>query len=394
MKRKKGNSAPSSSYTTDADNSAALRQAIAEHKAGRLQDAERLYREVLAVHPDYVPALQYYGMLANQTRRHDLAVQLISKAVSLSPNDSFAHSNLGNVLQDQGHLDDAIASYRRAIEINPDHPDAHNNLGNALKEKGLLDEALDSYQRAIEIDPGYLKAHSNQGNALTEQGRLQEAIIAYRRALVLDPGHAGTHSNLATTLLLAGDFPDGWEEYEWRWQGHGWVKRSYGYPVWDGASLQDKTLLVLAEQGIGDEIMFASCFPDLLARVRSLIIQCDPRLAPLFQRSFPDALVHGGIRGEDSAWLAEFPAIDVEISAGSIPRYLRSTVSSFPRQGRYLIADPMHIEKWRSRYRGLGRGITVGISWRGGQAFEARKRLVALHRWRDVVRLHDVQFIN
>jgi hypothetical protein len=165
--------------------------------------------------------------------------------------------------------------------------------------------------------------------------------------------------------------------------------------LWDGGPLQGKTLLVHAEQGIGDEIMFASCFPDLLEQAGHLIIDCDARLAPLFSRSFPGASVHGGAQDEGPAWLDALPRADVQIPAGSLPRYLRPTLEAFPAQAGYLQADPARRELWRQRLAALGPGLKVGISWRGGRdAVQMAKRSVPLTQWGPILHVPGVQFVS
>ena len=178
----------------------ALALAIQHHQAGRLAEAEQIYRQILAVAPDQVDALHMLGLMAHQAGRHDLAVQYIGRALQLNPDCAEAYYNLGVVWQSQGKPDEAVACYRRALELNPGYAEAHSNLGNALKEQGKLDEAVACYRRALQLKPGYIKAHSNLGNALKEQGKLDEAVACYRRALELKPDFAEAHSNLGNAL--------------------------------------------------------------------------------------------------------------------------------------------------------------------------------------------------
>ena len=211
-----------------------LDEALQHHQAGRLNEAERLYRQNLAVNPRHADSLHLLGMIAYQVGRHDVAVELISKAISinaklafyhsnlglaltgqgklgaaiscfrqalaLEPNFVEAHTNLGNALKDQGKLDEAIACYRRALAIKPDLAEGHNNLGNALSSQGKLDEAAASYRQALIIRPNYAEAHSNLGNVLRDEGKLDEAVGCYRQAIVLSPNIAEVHNNLGNAL--------------------------------------------------------------------------------------------------------------------------------------------------------------------------------------------------
>lgn len=186
----------------------ALQQATAHHQAGQLPQAERIYKEILEAEPKNADALHLLGVLACQSRQPEVGADLITKAIQVNPNQPTFYSNLGNALNQQGKLDEAIAAYRRALAIDPDYADAHYNLGNTLRDKTELDEAILAYQRVVEIKPNYLDGHYNLGNALLEQGNLDEAIAAYRRALDIDPGFAKAHANLGTALLGQGNLDE------------------------------------------------------------------------------------------------------------------------------------------------------------------------------------------
>ncbi len=174
--------------------------ALQHHQAGRLQDAEQLYRQILARQPGHADALHLLGVIAYQVGRKDAAVDLIRQAILIKPNYAEAYSNLGSALRDRGQLDEAIAAFRQAIALNPNLPETHSNLGNALSDKGQLDEALTAYRQAIALRPTYAEAHYNLGNALKGQGQLDAAIAAYRQAIALKPDFAKAHSNLGAAL--------------------------------------------------------------------------------------------------------------------------------------------------------------------------------------------------
>ncbi len=154
----------------------AIAVAVQHHQAGRLAEAEQIYRQVLSTDPNNADALHLLGVIAQQRGKPDMAVDLIRRAVTLMPQMAEAHNNLGVSLRDQGKLDEAVESCQRALQIKPDYAEAHNNLGVSLKELGKLDEAVASYQRALQIKPDYAEAHSNLGNALKKQGKLDEAV--------------------------------------------------------------------------------------------------------------------------------------------------------------------------------------------------------------------------
>jgi len=178
----------------------AMNSALAHHQAGRLAEAEALYRKILGKAPGNPGALHMLGVLAAQVGRNDLAVELISKALREAPDNAACYSNLGEACRSLGQLDKAVTNFRRALAIKPDYPEAHNNLGNALKGQGLLDEAIASYQRALALRPDYADAHNNLGNARKDQGLIEDAIASYQRALAVRPDFTGAHSNLLFSL--------------------------------------------------------------------------------------------------------------------------------------------------------------------------------------------------
>jgi len=177
-----------------------LAEALRHHEAGRLSEAERLYRQILAVDPDHADSLHLLGMVAYQVGRHDVAVDLIGRAIRRHANVAFYHCNLGLALSAQGKLDAAVTSYRQALALQPDNVEACVNLGNALKDQGKLDEAIACYRRALALKPDLPEAHGNLGNALRGQGRFDEAVVCYRQAIALRPGYVEAHSNLGNVL--------------------------------------------------------------------------------------------------------------------------------------------------------------------------------------------------
>lgn len=178
--------------------------AVQHHQAGRLQEAERLYRQILARNPRHAEALQNLGLIAEHAGRDDVAADLFRQATTLKPNLPEAHNNLGNALRRLGQRNEAIAAYSRAIDLRPDYAEAHYNLGSLLAATGRLDSAIAAFHRAIAFTPNYAEAYNNLGVAQRDQGKLDESIIAHRKAIALNPNFPEALSNLANALREQG----------------------------------------------------------------------------------------------------------------------------------------------------------------------------------------------
>jgi protein O-GlcNAc transferase len=175
-------------------------QAVAQHQAGRLGDAQILYQQILAADSRHVAALNNLGALYLQRGDPQEGIRLIQSSLEINPNQPNAHNNLGTAFQDLKRLDEALASYDRALALKPDFAEAHNNRGNVLQDLKRLDEALASYERALALKPDYAEAHNNRGNVLRSLDRLDEALASYDRALALNPKFAKAYNNRGTVL--------------------------------------------------------------------------------------------------------------------------------------------------------------------------------------------------
>ena len=181
--------------------------AIQHHQAGRLAEAEALYRQILGVDPNRADAWHMLGVVANQVGQRKLSAEWIRKSISLNPNNAEAHYNLGNTLKDDGQVDDAIAAFQHALTLRPAYAEAANNLGVVLSLRGRFAEAIAACHRAVELKPGLVPAYYNLGNALKDHGALEEAVAAYRRGLELDPNLPQAYNNLGVALDGLAQYP-------------------------------------------------------------------------------------------------------------------------------------------------------------------------------------------
>jgi len=190
-----------------------LGDALRHHQSGRLAEAERIYRQILAIDAHHADSLHLLGVIACQGGRYEIGVDLIGRAIRLKHNASYLY-NMANALNAQGHIDDAVVHYQRALVLDPDYADAHNNLGSVLLAQGKLDDAMAHFGQALASNPKHAEAHNNLGNALVAKGRIDDAIAHYERALVLNPGHVNAHNNLGIALVAKGRIDDAVAHYE------------------------------------------------------------------------------------------------------------------------------------------------------------------------------------
>ena len=358
------------------------------------EEAVTYYQRALTLSPDYVDALCNMGKALQLLGKLDEAEPHLRRALQLNPSFANAHYILGLVLKNRDHFEEASQCFLRGLELKPDLGSAYDDLGSIYKIWGRPEDALSCFDHGLELLPNSFSLHNNRGAALEEMGSLEEALVAYRRAVELAPDQKMTGWNMALLFLRQGILDRGWEGYELRLGRGGQVLDRFPFPTWNGSSLKDKVLLIYAEQGLGDEILFASCFQDVIAQAKHCVIECGPRLASLFSRSFPTAIIKGQAR-EGISWLLNISKIDLQIAAGSIPRLLRPTLESFSDNPSYLTADPQRVEYWHKRLALIGPGLKVGICWRSSITTGARHKLYTkLTQWEEILKISGVHFVN
>jgi len=336
---------------------------------GEIEDACDCFSLALAFDPLASAArIGLAGLLAEH-RDLDAGIEVLQEAVRRGIADAAVFCRLAELINRQGDAREAARVYRAAVERFPEDAAPLVNLGMvALAQFGDLCEAERLFRRAAELDPTLVEAQANLGLALQEQGRFDEAIEHYERLLANQPRVVEYRWNRGVANLIRGRFEAGWADYELRKlrPDAGGVHEQFTLPDWDGAPLAGRSILVYGEQGLGDEIMFASCLPDVIARAGSCVIECDARLEALYRRSFPRAHIEarGASRARD--WRAAYPALELQSAVGSLPRHLRKREADFPPHAGYLFSDAGATARWRARLQALGGSPRVGISWRGG----------------------------
>src|SRR5471030_938764 len=276
--------------------SAAYAQGVKLSSRGRHAEAIVQFEQALALAPEDINVLFALGNTAGQLGLAGPAEQFYRRVLAQDPCRTEAIVNLANLLRAAGQYDAAIALLIPAVAREPRSPELQLTLGSAWREKGDGERASAHYQAALIASPSYAPALANMADMLADSGNRATARTLYDKAIKCDPGNPQARLNRAVLHLLNGDLKDGWRDYAARLDVPGKVPVMAGeqrLAVWPGDSLKKKRLLVRAEQGVGDQLMFASLVPDLVARAKaeggSLLLECEPRLVSLFARSFPKA---------------------------------------------------------------------------------------------------------
>lgn len=326
------------------------------------------------------------------------AIAMLRAMAEANPGAPRPLRHLGGLLRDSGSAEQAIPYLERALRLDPKDPDAMRFLGSALSDLGRYAEARGMFEAALAAAPQRADLWNELGVFEMFAGTIAAAERCFRRAIELAPEQPAQQNNLGHCLIARGELEEGWARLDYRGGlvGHAEGHQRFALPRWEGGPLGGKAILVYAEQGLGDEILFSSCVPDLARAARRVLLECDRRLGGIFARSFPGVEVHAADRWRADEWykLLE-PKPDLQVAAGSLPRFLRRRIEDFPRHAGYLKADPARIEHWRERLARLGPGLRIGISWKGGfiRTGEMRRTL-PLERLLPILRQPGAAFVN
>lgn len=418
--------------TTTSSFNSLLQATASEEKAGNKENARRLLYEALEQQPDNVQLLCKLGKLEHKMELYDDAQDNLLTAIHLQPDNILAYLELGNLNIKKNSLDEALSYFEKAHEIEPDSTVPFNGIGNVLLKKLDYENALAAYQKAIDAAPGLSINYTNLGHCYVQMKTYDQAILPLKIAHALDPDQIGPYINLvfiyytqgklgkayrailkglsidpnnetlrwslSWLLFLFKRFDQAWLEYENRFSSAGGevVRRTLPLPMWNGEDLAGKTIFIAAEQGLGDQIMFASCLPDLIKQAGSCIVECDKKLAGLMRESFSNIQVFDTQHTNDETVYSLLPQpIDYYTHIGSLPRWLRPDAKSFIPAQAYITAEEHRTQYWQERLSKLGNGLKIGISWRGG-AEKTRNflRSIPLNEWEPILKLPNCQFIN
>lgn len=352
---------------------------LALDSLGMAADALGCFAAATELAPDLAEAQFRLGLAAQRDDRLDQAVERYRQVLRVAPNHGPALNNLGTALRKLGRAGEAVRHHQAAIALNPDHAEAHNNLALALTDLGRAAEAVDHHRAATRLRPDSPDLHFNLGVALDELGQVDQSVTAYRAAIALRPDFAQAHNNLALALLTRGDMAAGWREYEWRWQAPHLAlgRRGFAQPQWRGEPATGKTLLVHAEQGLGDTLQFCRYVPLAAAQGLRVVLEVQKPLTRLMECLPGVARIVG--QGEP------LPAFDLHCPMLSLPMALEAVVKDIPASPAYLSAPPAAVAEWRDRLdTALPAGaLRIGLVW-AGQSRLNSPRATAMDRRRSM----------
>lgn len=364
-------------------------------KTGDLADAEASCRRAVVLRPgELANRLLLVDILEAANRPADALAEL-SIAQELAPDRYDLLVRLFREISRLGMYAEALHIAERAMHDNGESLETLYLLATARYGSADMQGAVDACRKALTYREDRPDIHVTLGSSLFALGKTDEAVAAYQRALAVDPDFPDAQFHMGLIHLMRGDYREGWQGFEHRFRRARNKSMRPCLPRWNGASLQGRTLLVMREQGLGDEIMFSSCYQQVVDDARRCVIECDPRLLQLFVRSFPGATFYPLTDLHTTAPADPGVAIDARIYAGSLPYYLRRSVGDFPAHQGYLKPDPERVAYWRTHLRALGSGLKVGISWRGGTVFTHReRRTLSLPALLPVLTVPGVRWVN
>ena len=360
------------------------------------------YAKVVEIDSKNITALVNFSVGLIRCDRQQDAKNILEYVLELDPNKFDAYINLCNIYQSMGQPEECLKLAFKAIEIRPGDSIGYNNLGTALGDLHMISESREALLTAHQINPKYVPTAINLAQIEVKLGNHQEAIALYEK--LLKTGNLSLSERdlikyyLGYAYLHIGKLDEGWDLYDF---GYGSLlpnaaqrsKRKFIQPKWNGENLEGKTLLIWREQGLGDEIEFATCLHDLSKAGIKVILESEPRLVDIFSRTFPSFIVRPESIGPDF-----FPAktdFDMQCAIGSLPRVYRRSIEDFSNKNTNLSILESIIETFASRLSAHKNKKLVGVCWRSGLFSIARNlNYTALVDWKELLCQSDFQFVN
>lgn len=350
---------------------------LAHKGLAQLNEAEETLRKALEVDPKSFPAVCNIGTVYQGLKQYDKAIEKYREALEINPNSAEAHNNLGGALKEKGNAEEAKRHCRKALELKPELASAHCNLAAVLQLEGNFDEAIELYKQAMKQQADLPEALLGLGSAYAQMGSLEEAKKCYSRLLFHKPDNTEARLYRGIIGLLAGDFDHAYSDYEARWGLPENKKRIFKIPRWDGGDLKGQSILLHAEQGLGDTLQFVRYAELVKKKGGKVIVECQKPLIPLLARlDSIDQLIPQG---------AKLPVCSVHMPMLSLPGIFQTSYHDIPNQVPYLTADPDLVEKWKEPVANLA-GKKIGIAWQGNPDFKQDKlRSIPLSEFTSII---------
>jgi len=366
-------------------------------KSGAKQEAVRNYKRALDRCKEPSARTKILDAIATihyQDREYAEAVRFWKEAIGHDENNVMCLQNIGITLNDMGCFEEAETYIRKAYILDDSNADILLNLSWSLLSQSRFDEASEYCHKALVLEPENELVNNQYARILIYTGQEEAALSFYHSLIARHPEFMSTQRNMAFLELRLGRLGDGWRHYEVRkaiknWKGVGGIPS----PASGDVEFSGRNVLILPEQGIGDEIMFSSCLPDLENKVANVTVCCDNRLVSIFQRSFPGVTVYGSDRGNRLHIDGTTP--EIQELVGSLPLYFRPDIESFPDHAGYLVADEDNKTRWQQRLSHLGSGPKIGIAWRSRLATGNREgNYIRLSDWGPILAVPGAHFVN
>ncbi|MBE7367422.1 tetratricopeptide repeat protein [Ramlibacter pallidus] len=367
----------------------ALLGAIAADQ-GQLENGLEWVRRALAADRNCVAAHFARGLLLEGAERIPEAEASYRQVTMLDPTHAKAHTNLGCMLHLQERLPEAVACYRRALALEPGQPEALRNYALIAGSVEQLGEAVAGFESHLARQPGDAWAHYQLAHLHLRLGQPERALGGYDRAIALQPEQADFHFARAQVLLLLGRYPEGWREYEWRWRMDRFngPMRRFSQPRWDGRPLENGTLLVHGETGLGDTLQFVRYAALAAARGVRVVVECQPALTTLV--AGVEGVAQAVSQGEP------LPPFDAHLPLIAFPGLFETTIDTIPWRGPYVRPDPLREREWAALVAG-SRPLRrkVGIVWTGNpQNRGNRERSVTLQQLAPLTQAGEITFFS
>jgi tetratricopeptide (TPR) repeat protein len=358
-------------------------------KLARHEESLRSYDMALAINPDSADVLVNRANSLVAVKKFDDALAAFHRALTLDPKHFVAHLGRGGALVQLKRYSEALDSYEKAVAIAPDESQCYNNRALALAALGRYDEAFASYDKALELAPNFVEAYVNRGNAFGSLGHTERGLADYLRALEIKPDRVEAIWNMSLAQLTLGNFREGWKNYEVRWRKEETVpyRRNFTQPLWLGKEeVAGRTILLHAEQGLGDTFQFLRYAPLLAHRGAKVILEVQPSQKTLL--ADVDGLSGIYSRGED------LPDFDLHCPIMSLPLAFGTELATIPAEIPYIRVPADRLPKWRARL-GESRALRVGVAWAGSATHtNNRNRSITLSRFAALFAASKVEFVT